>query len=254
MSRALFMAVVGLAWISGASGSIASQEVVLANGQTLEVQSYRREGNAVIFIFEGGGKLALRSEHVLSIGGQPPREMPAPSAPDVAPVAEAAPALAMPPTAVSAHEAEEPSVLDELITRLAERYDVPALLVAAVIQVESMWDPDAVSPKGAMGLMQLMPATARGHGVTDPFDPAQNVEAGIAELSAQLRRHENEIAMALAAYNAGWVAVKRYQGIPPYRETIRYVEKVLELYFKWSEADQRGAAVDIVAPSADASR
>jgi soluble lytic murein transglycosylase len=113
-----------------------------------------------------------------------------------------------------------------------------------VIQVESMWDPDAVSPKGAMGLMQLMPATAKGHGVTDPFDPAQNVEAGIAELSVQLRKHENEISMALAAYNAGGVAVKRYKGIPPYRETMDYVKKVLDLYFSWTEQALRGENVD----------
>jgi len=93
-----------------------------------------------------------------------------------------------------------------------------------------MWDPDAVSPKGAMGLMQLMPATAKGHGVTDPFDPAQNVEAGIAELSDQLRRHENEIAMALAAYNAGPGAVKRFNGVPPYPETQAYVRRVRRFY------------------------
>jgi soluble lytic murein transglycosylase-like protein len=126
--------------------------------------------------------------------------------------------------------------------------------VAAVIQVESMWNADAVSPKGAMGLMQLMPATAKGHGVTDPFDPAQNVEAGIAELGVQLRRHENEISMALAAYNAGGVAVRRYRGIPPYRETLDYVQKVLDLYFSWTEQDLRGEAVDAGPPSGRGAR
>jgi len=247
MSRVLCLAMVGLSVISGSALSAASQEVLLANGQTLEVQSYRQEGKAVIFLFEGGGKLALRQEHVVSIGGKPPREAAMPSAGGVAPAPDTA--VVDPPG-----EPEEPSELDQLIARLGERYKVPALLVAAVIQVESMWDPDAVSPKGAMGLMQLMPATAKGHGVTDPFDPAQNVEAGIAELAAQLRRHENEIAMALAAYNAGWVAVKRYEGIPPYRETIDYVERVMDLYFSWSEQDLEGEPVHAGPPSVDASR
>jgi hypothetical protein len=210
------------------------------------VQSSRQEGGAVILLFEGGGQLALRSEHVVSIGGKPSRGPAAPASTDVPPPAR--------PAAMPALMPHEPSALDELIARLSEQYEVPPLLVAAVIQVESMWDPDAVSPKGAMGLMQLMPATAKGHGVTDPFDPAQNVEAGIAELSVQLRRHKNEISMALAAYNAGGVAVKRYKGIPPYRETIDYVEKVLDLYFSWSEQDLSGELVDAGSPSADVSR
>ncbi len=249
MLRVLSRAVVGLCLISGGSLSAASQEVVLANGQTLEVQSYRREGGAVIFLFKGGGQLALRSEHVVSIDGRPSRdpaatEVSRPAAP--APVPAIAPAAALLP--------QQPSALDALIVRLGKQHEVPPLLVAAVIQVESMWDPDAVSPKGAMGLMQLMPATAQGYGVTDPFDPAQNLEAGIAELSVQLRRHENEIALALAAYNAGGVAVKRYKGIPPYRETMDYIEKVLDLYYFWSEQNRKGELVGAGEPSTEVSR
>ncbi len=251
MLRVLYRAIVGLSLISGGTLSAASQEVVLANGKTLEVQSYRQEGGAVILLFKGGGQLALRSEHVVSIGGRPSGEPAAPAATEVPRPATPAPVAAV---AAGALMPQEPSALDELIARLGKQYDVPPLLVAAVIQVESMWDPDAVSPKGAMGLMQLMPATAKGHGVIDPFDPAQNVEAGIAELSVQLRQHQNEISMALAAYNAGGVAVKRYKGIPPYRETIDYVEKVLDLYFSWSEQDLKGELVDAGAPSADVSR
>jgi soluble lytic murein transglycosylase-like protein len=200
------------------AASMAADEVVLANGQVLEVESYRHEGDAVVLLFEGGGTLALLREHVRSYGELS-------TAPPATPPAESEPSAG----------SEEISPLDRLIRDLALRYEVDPLLVAAVIQVESMWDPDAVSPKGAMGLMQLMPATARGHGVTDPFDPAQNVEAGVRELADQLRRHDDEIALALAAYNAGGVAVKRYQGIPPYRETIQYVRKVTDLYYSWAE-------------------
>lgn len=251
MLRVLYGAIAGLFLISGGTLSAASQEVVLANGQTLEVESYRREGDAVIFVFQGGGQLALRSEYVVSIGGKPPREPAAPAAVEVPPPIAPVPIAAVEAAALSP---QEPSVLDELIARLGKQYEVPPLLVAAVIQVESRWDPDAVSPKGAMGLMQLMPATAKGHGVTDPFDPAQNVEAGVAELSVQLRRHKNEISMALAAYNAGGVAVKRYQGIPPYRETIDYIKKVLDLYFLWSEQELKGELVDAGPSSTDISR
>ena len=103
-----------------------------------------------------------------------------------------------------------------------------------MIEVESAWNPRAVSPKGAKGLMQLMPATVRSHGVTDPFDPAQNVEAGTRELASHLVHHSGEFALALAAYNAGPTAVARYQGIPPYRETLDYVDRVLDLYFTWA--------------------
>ena len=248
MLRVLSRAVVGLCLISGTTLSPASQEVVLANGQTLEVKSYRQEGGAVIFLFEGGGQLALRAEHVVSIGGKP-----SPRPAEAAATAVPRPATPTPAVAAAALTPQQPSALDQLILRLGEQYEVPPLLVAAVIQVESMWDPDAVSPKGAMGLMQLMPATAKGHGVTDPFDPAQNLEAGIAELSVQLRQHENEIALALAAYNAGGVAVKRYQGIPPYRETMDYIEKVLDLYYFWLEQDRNGELVDAGAPSTDVS-
>jgi len=238
----------GLCLILASTVCVASQEVRLASGQILEVESFRQEGDAVILVFEGGGTLAVRSGHVVSMGGQvAPKpgvlaELKPPAGPELAP----AQAAALPEG--------EPTAVEQLIGRLAERYEVPPLLVAAVIQVESMWDADAVSSKGAMGLMQLMPATAKGHGVTDPFDPAQNVEAGIAELAVQLRKHENEISMALAAYNAGGVAVKRYQGIPPYRETIDYVKKVLDLYFSWTEQDLRGEAVDAGPPSGRAGR
>ncbi|MEZ5500650.1 MAG: lytic transglycosylase domain-containing protein [Steroidobacteraceae bacterium] len=125
------------------------------------------------------------------------------------------------------------SQYDEIIERAADSADVAAELLRAVIVVESGFNPNAVSPKGARGLMQLMPATARTLGVRDPHDPAQNVDAGARYLRRLMDRFGNDLQLALAAYNAGTAAVERYgKRIPPYRETREYVPKVLDLYNK----------------------
>ena len=115
----------------------------------------------------------------------------------------------------------------EIIDRVAAEQDVPVKLVRAVIQVESAYNVRARSPKGAMGLMQLMPATARQYAVADPYDPASNIEAGIKHLKSLLQRLP--VALALAAYNAGEAAVQRFNGIPPYPETRNYVSRILAL-------------------------
>ena len=119
------------------------------------------------------------------------------------------------------------AALDAIVERQAARHEVSADLVRAVIQVESAWNPRAVSSKGAMGLMQLMPGTAEELGVTDPFDPAQNIRAGVTYLKRLLDRYDGNAELALAAYNAGPGAVDRYgRRIPPYRETQNYVRKI----------------------------
>jgi len=117
-----------------------------------------------------------------------------------------------------------------LIDRLAAHHGVNPKLAHALVQVESNYEPRAISPKGAMGLMQLMPATARQYAVEDPFDPVQNLGAGLQHLRGLLDRFgKGRESLALAAYNAGEGAVSRYGGIPPFRETQNYVRRILSL-------------------------
>jgi soluble lytic murein transglycosylase-like protein len=115
---------------------------------------------------------------------------------------------------------------DDIIVREARAQNLDPLLVKSVIWVESCFDPQAVSRVGAHGLMQLMPATAAELGVTDRFDVAQNIRGGVTYLARMLERFDQRLDLALAAYNAGPGAVERYAGIPPFRETLNYVERV----------------------------
>ena len=117
-----------------------------------------------------------------------------------------------------------------LIRELARQYDIEPRLIQSIIRVESNFNPRAVSRAGALGLMQLMPATARRFNVEDPFNPRANVEGGIRYLKHLLRRFPSDLRLVLAAYNAGEYAVQRYRGIPPYPETQRYVKRVMALY------------------------
>jgi soluble lytic murein transglycosylase len=120
--------------------------------------------------------------------------------------------------------------LDGLIERYARRSTLDSDLVRAVIAVESDFDPDAVSRKGAMGLMQLMPATADELAVGDPFDPEENLRGGTEYLRRMLDGFGGQLELALAAYNAGPDAVRRFDGVPPFDETVAYVERVVRLY------------------------
>lgn len=122
--------------------------------------------------------------------------------------------------------------LDRIVREAAERHSLDPALVKAVIRTESAWNPWAVSRKGAIGLMQLIPETAQRYGVGNPYDPAQNVEAGASHLRTLLNRYDGDLIKALAAYNAGERAVDASRGIPPIRETRRYVQKVTDAYFE----------------------
>ena len=127
----------------------------------------------------------------------------------------------------------ESSQFDGLIKEIAYRYDVKPALVKAVIKAESGFDPDAVSKKGAQGLMQLMPDTSNDLEVYDPFRPGDNINGGVKFLKKLMERFNNNLHLTLAAYNAGPEAVAKYDGIPPYEETRHYVKKVLVYYNRY---------------------
>lgn len=189
----------------------AHAEIVFFNtGRTLSVKSHRVDGDSLVLVLRGGGEIVCETSIVARVS---PDEVPYPE-----------PELDAPPAPVPAASALP---YGEIIDRVSAEHDVPVRLVRAVIQVESAYNERARSPKGAMGLMQLMPATARQYAVADPYDPASNIEAGIQHLKSLLQRLP--VALALAAYNAGEATVRRFNGIPPYPETRTYVSRILAL-------------------------
>ncbi|MFZ5596083.1 MAG: lytic transglycosylase domain-containing protein [Bacillota bacterium] len=120
--------------------------------------------------------------------------------------------------------------IEEMIQKTAEKFGLDPSLLRAVVKVESDFNPLAVSGAGAMGLMQLMPGTARSLGVENPYDPLENLEGGAKYLKSMLERFGGNVSLALAAYNAGPGAVKKYGGVPPYSETVSYLNKINSMY------------------------
>jgi soluble lytic murein transglycosylase-like protein len=133
--------------------------------------------------------------------------------------------------------------LDQVVREASDRNRLDPDFVSSVIMAESNFKTHAVSKKGALGLMQLMPSTAAELGVADPFDPRANVEAGAAHLSALLDRYNNDPIKALAAYNAGAHRVKQYNGVPPYRETRAYINKIVRDFNAKKRAQMKAAGV-----------
>ena len=122
--------------------------------------------------------------------------------------------------------------IDEIVETFAQKYNIDGDFIKAMIKQESGFNPNATSKKGAMGLMQLMPSTAKSLGVNDAYNPWENIEGGVKYIKGLMDRFNNDEKLALAAYNAGPNAVKRYGGIPPYKETQNYVKSIMSTYEK----------------------
>ncbi len=133
-------------------------------------------------------------------------------------------------SSVSKETASTPFSLDEIINQAASIFQLPSKLIQSVIKVESNFNPDAVSTSGAVGLMQLMPGTAKGLGIKNSFNPIENIMGGSKYLRQMLDRFDQNIDLALAAYNAGPGNVEKHHGIPPFKETQSYVQKVKKAY------------------------
>jgi soluble lytic murein transglycosylase-like protein len=188
--------------------AFAGEYAVFASGSRLHVDRHEISGGKVR-LYNAGGYIEMDAA---ALRGYEAEEFVPPAPEPVAPRAD---------TAVSQAEACPTKLADAA----ADKYGLPRRLVRSVISRESDFQPRAVSPKGAIGLMQLMPATAEALGA-DPHDPAQNVDAGTRYLRDLLEKYDGGLWHALAAYNAGPGAVDKYQGVPPYRETINYVGKI----------------------------
>jgi hypothetical protein len=202
----------------------ASAEIVfLTSGRTLSVKNHKIDGESIVLTLRSGGLVTCDKALISRIV---PDEVPYPEPPAV--VSE--PAVS---ALVDEDEGQNRSLLagtpyGEIITSVSEAHGVDPMLVRALIQVESGYRPGARSRKGAMGLMQLMPSTAKEYKVRNPFEPKANIEAGIKHLKSLIDKFER-LDLSLAAYNAGPGAVKRFNGVPPYRETRNYVTRILSI-------------------------
>jgi soluble lytic murein transglycosylase-like protein len=211
------MRLLGLVFLT-ASAAFAGESVVLASGSRLHVDRHEIDGER-IRLYNGTGFVEMAAGQVSAFEAD---EVLTPLAPTQ---------VAIPAPAQITVLAPSPG---DLADAAADKYGLPRKLVRSVMRAESGFQPGAVSPKGAIGLMQLMPGTAQTLGA-DPRDPVQNVDAGTRYLRDLLQKYDGYLWHALAAYNAGPAAVDKYNGIPPYRETINYVGRIDRILKKTSD-------------------
>jgi hypothetical protein len=200
--------------VLGVAGSARAELAYFASGRTMSIRSHRTDGNLLVLSLRGGGEMTCEPSMVSTFGPDEvsyPEDEPAPR-----------------PVPLQVNVSDPTSPYGDIIDKVAGEQGVDAKLVRALIKVESAYQPRARSRKGAMGLMQLMPDTARRYALADPYEPASNIEAGIKHLRMLLDRYPREL--ALAAYNAGEAAVQRFRGMPPYPETRLYVSRILDLF------------------------
>jgi soluble lytic murein transglycosylase-like protein len=224
MRRAAKSGIGWMAWgavaLAAALPAHAAEQVVLKNGYSLTCDHVERKGDKVrLFLDPGSGNFIEMDAAQIATEKPAPAEEPA--------RAERQPA------------AKRPESLHDVLVREGRKHDLDVALLESVIAVESSGNARAVSAAGARGLMQLMPGTAAKLGVKDSFAAAQNVRGGTKYLDELLKRYDNNLALALAAYNAGPGAVDKWHGIPPYPETRRYVARVIAEYNRRYEARVR---------------
>lgn len=228
---------IGVLAMAGAVAAARGDLVIFSDGRVVKAVNYQVAGDSVEIQLPGGGSYVVDLERVERIVDDEV-EPPEPQAVRTE--------LSTHTYDLSYHPDRKPlfhSAFDQLIEAEAKLQNVDASLVSALIRAESNFQPRAVSRKGARGLMQLMPATARRLSVAYPLDPRWNLRGGVRYLRELADRFSNKPELVLAAYNAGEDAVESYGGIPPYRETVNYVKRILSW---WTPA--------ILAASADASR
>jgi soluble lytic murein transglycosylase-like protein len=213
MLKGLRLAVAACALTAVSAVPASAELVYLTSGRTLSVRGHRIDGDVIVLMLRGGGDVTCDRAMVERIE------------PDEVPYPEPAATQPAPADQLSGLLAAVP--YGELIDNLSAVHGVDPTLVRALVQVESSYASGARSRKGARGLMQVMPATGRQYGAQNLYDPRTNLDAGIRHLKSLLQKYERSV--ALAAYNAGEGAVKRFGGIPPYRETRSYVRKILSL-------------------------
>lgn len=196
--------------------SAEAEIAVMAGGKILYIDRFERTDETITMFLTGGGEVTVPSDWVTNIV----------------------------PNEIIVHRGADPEAvrllphLQPVIEPVAAKYGLDPNLVAAVIWAESSGDPNAVSTKGAQGLMQLMPATARELGIGNVFDPHENVDGGAHYLRRMIDEQGGDLSLALAAYNAGPDAVRQHAGVPPYRETRDYVGKVMSAYERARGADE----------------
>jgi hypothetical protein len=206
--RLIFLAILAVAGLSAGAAGVRADYVVLRSGARLNVTSYELLGDKYRLQMNGG-MVEIPVAEVLAIEPEEIFEpLPEPLSPN--------------------------TPFHDIIRAAADRYGVDADLIHCVIAIESNFNPKAISPKNARGLMQLMPQTAAQFGVRDVFDPRENVEAGTRYLKDMLARYDNDLTLALAAYNAGPERVAQYgRRLPPYAETQKYVQRISRSYAKF---------------------
>ena len=192
------------------SNAHASNLLILQSGKTMKTASYSVEGETVRLIDEKS-EIAIPLSWVREIRT----------------IADPEPTVTVAQIAAVEVNLDNDFEYSDLVVSLSKKHQVDWKLVVAVMKAESNFNPYAVSPKGAQGLMQLMPATARLYRVTDPYDPVQNIDAGVRHLKMLMNRFPGKLDLVLAAYNSGEKTVDRFKGIPPFSETRSYVKKVL---------------------------